>query len=78
MKNKNKITAFFEQFSTNVTKATGDYTPDDLINTGKNYNNTPHPNFAIDDIIAEIQRQVETDIHHTGGKKRKGKKRDFI
>ena len=76
-----RTTQYSEQNKTggdSVTKATGDYIPDDLINTDNNNNNAPHPNFAVDDIIADIQRQVESDIHHIGGKKRKGKKRDFI
>ena len=65
--------------SDNERKMTANYTMADVTNADNNdNNNTPHPNFAIDDIIKEIQRQVETDIHHIGGKKRKGKKRDFI
>lgn len=57
---------------------TTNYTTADVTNGDNNNDNTQRPNFSIDDIIAEIQRQVEQDLHHAGSKKRKGKKRDFL
>lgn len=59
-------------------KMTTNYTTADITNGDNNNDNTQRPNFAIEDIIAEIQRQVEQDLYHAGGKKRKGKKRDFL
>jgi Relaxase/Mobilisation nuclease domain len=64
--------------SDNETKMNANYTTADVTNTYNNSNNAPQPNFAIDDIIADIQRQIEQDMHQVAGKKRKGKKRDFI
>ena len=59
-------------------KTVDSYSQSTTLNDGDNYTNMPLRNFAIDDIIADIQRQVEADLHTAGGKKRKGKKRDFI
>jgi hypothetical protein len=76
-----RTTQYTEQYKTGAdseTKMPTNYTTADVTNADNNNNNIQHPNFAIDDIIAEIQRQVEQDLHHAGGKKRKGKKRDFL
>ena len=59
-------------------KIVDSYSQSSELNDDDNYTNAPLRNFAIDDIIADIQRQVESDLHTAGGKKRKGKKRDFI
>jgi hypothetical protein len=47
-------------------------------NFENNFTSTLNTDLGIDDIIADIQKQIEQDLHHVNGRKKKGKKRDFL